>query len=96
MVLLQIQNLERKVNGKFDKQDEINVNNGDRLDQLKDQVERNTKNIKDNGSNIEIIFERLNDLKASMDDNIDLMNKDLNDKLTKLKNYIDEKINEYN
>ena len=90
MMLVHLQNLERKLNGKFEKQDEINVNNGDRLDQLKEQVEKNTTNIKGNISNIEIIFERLDDLKNSMD----LLNNEFNEKLSKLKNYLDEKINE--
>jgi len=94
MTLLHLQNLERKMIVKFEKQDEINVNSGDRLDQLKDQVEKNTTNIKGNISNIDIIFGQLKDLKDSIKENNELLNNDFNEKLSKLKNYLDEKINE--
>lgn len=90
MTLLKIQNLEKK----FEKQDEININNGDRLEELKDLVEKNSKNINQNFSNIEIIFDRIKDLKSNIDENNENLNNEFNDKLSKLKNYIDEKINE--
>jgi hypothetical protein len=94
MILLQIQNLERKINGKLEKQDEININNGNRLDQLQDQVDKSSINIKENISNIDIIFDQIKDIRDSIKKNNDLLNTDFNDKLSKLKNYMDQKINE--
>jgi hypothetical protein len=91
LILMQIQNLERKINGKFEKQDEINIYNGDGLDQLQDQVE---KNIKETNSNIDEIYFQIKDLRDSIKKNNDLFNNDFNDKLNKLKNYLDLKINE--
>jgi hypothetical protein len=96
-----LNNLEKKINLKFERQDEINQDNIEQLgklkteyESLKPQVDKNTKSIINILEQIDIIFSRLNDIKSQISTNNDIMNNDINDKLNKLKSYINEKLDE--
>jgi len=99
--LVLLENLEKKINSKFEKQEDTNEKILDDLNKfktdienLKPQVDKNSKNIGHIFEQIEIIFGRLNDLKALISNNNDLMSSDMNDKLEKLKKYLNEKLEE--
>ncbi len=98
MVLLE--NLEKKINLKLEKQELINDKLSDNFDNmknetynLKSQVEKNTKNIGNVYEQIDIIFGRLNDIKILIDDK-ELVLFDLNEKIEKVKNWVNEKLDE--
>lgn len=95
MVLLE--NLEKKINAKFDKQEELNEKLNDDLNKIKTdienlrtQVDKNTKNVVHALDQIEIIFGRLNDLKSLINTNNDLMNSEL----IKMKKFLEQKLEE--
>lgn len=66
------------------------------IDNLKPQVEKNTKNIANIFEQIDIIFGRLNDMKSLINTNNDLINADVNDKVENLKKWVSQKLDEYN
>jgi len=99
--LLLVDNLEKKMNSRFDKLENLNEKLNDDLNKIKidienlrSQVDKNTKNVGHISEQIDIIFGRLNDLKSLIDNSNDLINSDLNDKMEKLKNYLNEKLEE--
>lgn len=84
--------MERKINLKFEKQENINKSieedfdrNRIDLDSIKSQVDKNSKNILILNERVDIIFSRLNDLKNHISENNDLITNDLNNKLDKFK-----------
>ena len=99
--LILLENFEKKIKLKFEKQEDINEKTIDDfnkiksdLENLKPQVDKNTKNIGNIFEQIDIIFARLNDLKNLISTNNDLINSDFNDKLEKLRNYLNQKLEE--
>ena len=87
-----LNNLEKKINLKFEKQDNINKNteedfdrNKIDIDSIRSQVDKNSKNISILNERVDIIFSRLNDLKNHISENNDLITNDFNNKLDKFK-----------